>query len=100
MEQTFCVGTDAVESWQSKGSILFAATIRHSLNYTKENQTPWLGWSSKSSNKSLFLSMPTLATGMSVVTSASLLKVSPKWREQDSLSELVNIVLLLLLSVG
>lgn len=44
--------------------------------------------------------LPTLATGMSVVTSASLLKVSPKRREQDPLSELVNIVLLLLLSVG
>lgn len=37
MEQTFCVGNAAVKSWQSKGSILQAATIRHSLNYTKEN---------------------------------------------------------------
>lgn len=43
--------------------------------------------------------LPTLATGMSVVTSAPLLKVSPKWREQDPLAELVNVVLLLLLSV-
>lgn len=43
--------------------------------------------------------LPTLATGMSVVTSAPLLKVSPKWREQDPLAELVNVVLLFLLSV-
>lgn len=37
MEQTFCVGNAVVKPWQFKGSILFAASIRYSLNHAKEN---------------------------------------------------------------
>lgn len=44
--------------------------------------------------------LPTLVTETPNVTSAILLKVSPKWREQDPPAELVNVVLLFLLSVG
>jgi len=45
MEQTFCVGDALVKPWQFKGSILFAAIVRYSLNHSKENQIPLLGWS-------------------------------------------------------
>lgn len=102
MEQTTCVGDAVVKPWQFGGSILFAAIVRYLLNHTKKNpdSTARLVFVSHLIGLHFSKLLPTLATGMSIVTSAPLLKVSPKWREQDPPAELVNVVLLLLLSVG